>query len=288
MTSTLLQAQATIEQEVQGHDPRLYETSSVATAVRGWDVITDEHFDFYQQEGYLPIDAAYSADEVESAKAGLLDLIGGKNPAFRGIDFEAKAAAKLDEITIEEKQDAVRKLMHFVDHDARLRAMAELPALLAIVQRLLGESPRLFQDMALVKPPHIGREKPWHQDKAYFDYPVETRVVGVWIALDEATIENGCMHMQAQGHRTGPIPHFKRRDWQICDTEIMGKPCVAVPLEPGGLLLFDGLIPHGTPTNFSGRRRKALQFHYIGESAQKVPTEARLAVFGGEGRDVEC
>jgi len=112
--------------------------------------------------------------------------------------------------------------------------------------------------------------------------------VGVWIALDEATVANGCMHVRPQGHLEGPRIHFQRRDWQICDTDIMGQPCVAVPLKPGGVLIFDGLLPHGTPTNHSGHRRKALQFHYVSVSADKAPQEERLKHFGSEGKNVEC
>jgi phytanoyl-CoA hydroxylase len=170
----------------------------------------------------------------------------------------------------------------------RLKAASENSRLLSVIERLLGEAPKMFQDMALIKPPRMGREKPWHQDKAYFDFPVETRVVGVWIALDAATVENGCMRVQPQGHHHGPAIHFKRRDWQICDSEMIGQPCVAAPLEPGGLLLFDGLLPHGTPTNFSSSRRRALQFHYVGVSAQKTSADARLTHFGSEGKDVTC
>ena len=56
--------------------------------------------------------------------------------------------------------------------------------------------------MALLKPPR-GREKPWHQDHAYFNLPLDTPIVGVWIALDEATPENGCMHVIPGSHREG-------------------------------------------------------------------------------------
>ena len=55
---------------------------------------------------------------------------------------------------------------------------------MGVVRRIIGEEPMLFQDMALLKPPRVGREKPWHQDHAYFDLELRTRVVGVWIALD--------------------------------------------------------------------------------------------------------
>lgn len=277
-----------VDEGAEDHDPSLYATEHFADKLNGFEAITDEHIGFYRQEGYLAIENAFTGEEVEAAKQGLLDLIMGRNPDFTEISFEAKAAQRLETLSEDERQDAVRKLMWFVDHDERLKAMSAHRKLVGVVERLLEEEPVMFQDMALVKPPHFGREKPWHQDKAYFNYPVETRVVGVWIALDEATVANGCMHVRPQGHQQGPIIHFKRRDWQICDTEIMGQPCVAVPLKPGGVLLFDGLLPHGTPTNHSPHRRKALQFHYFGKSAKKWTEADRLATFGSEGKNVQC
>ena len=112
--------------------------------------------------------------------------------------------------------------------------------------------------------------------------------MGVWIALDEATVENGCMRVLPGAHREGPRLHFQRRDWQICDTDILGKRSVAAPLQPGGLLLFDGLLPHGTPRNGSGRHRQALQFHYTGAKSEKIAASERMRVFGSEGRNVSC
>lgn len=272
----------------EDHDPRLYETSVIADKVNGLAGITEEHLDFYAQEGYLAIENVFDSKMVEAAKSGLLDLIMGRVPDFEHISFEAKAAAKLDRLSVDERQDAVRKLMFFVEYEERLQQLAKDPGLLALLRRIIGAKPKMFQDMALIKPPKIGREKPWHQDQAYFNYPLGTKVVGVWIALDEATRANGCMHVQPRGHQQGPVIHFKRRDWQICDTEVMGKPCVAVPLKPGGILLFDGLLPHGTPSNHSSERRKALQFHYFAENTQAVPEAERLATFGSEGKNVEC
>jgi phytanoyl-CoA hydroxylase len=166
--------------------------------------------------------------------------------------------------------------------------LAHHPKLAAVLRDLLGDEPVIFQDMALLKPPRLGREKPWHQDLSYFNYDPNSKVVGVWIALDEATVENGCMQLLPGRHREGPITHFKRRDWQICDTDILGKTSVAAPLQPGGLLLFDGLLPHGTPRNGSGRHRRALQFHYTGAKCEKIAATERMRVFGSEGRNVSC
>jgi phytanoyl-CoA hydroxylase len=201
-----------------------------------------------------------------------------------------KAAVDLDleHLSPDEKQDYVRKFMWFVNYDARLKALSEHPRLLAVLTRLMGEPPALFQDMALLKPPHIGREKPWHQDHAYFNYPLETVIVGVWIALDEATTENGCMMVVPGSHRRGPVVHFKRRDWQICDTHVDNRGALAAPLQPGGCLLFHSLIHHGTPTNNSPQRRRAVQYHYRPQSLEPAAQEQRLAIFGSEGKDVTC
>ena len=117
---------------------------------------------------------------------------------------------------------------------------------------------------------------------------LKNRIIGVWIALDETTIENGCMHVLPGGHRDGPQIHFKRRDWQLCDTDMLNKPCTAVPLKPGGLMFFDSLLPHGTPINQSNKRRRALQFHYAPKDATKDAEEQRLNLFGAEGKNVEC
>jgi phytanoyl-CoA hydroxylase len=82
--------------------------------------------------------------------------------------------------------------------------------------------------------------------------------------------------------------HFKRRDWQICDDQVATNRVVAVPLQPGGCLFFDGLMPHGTPATRSPKRRRALQLHYIPASAERTTTEERMAVFGSDGKDVTC
>ncbi len=166
--------------------------------------------------------------------------------------------------------------------------MAFDPALIHLVTELVGETPAIFQNMALRKPPHIGREKPWYQDHAYFDLPLTTTVVGVWIVLDEATTEKGCMVIYPGSHRAGPMIHFCRRDWQICDTHTRNTALLVVPLKPGGALFFHSLMQHGTPANNSPHRRRAAQFHYAPASAQNGTQESRLAIFGSEGKDVTC
>ena len=113
-------------------------------------------------------------------------------------------------------------------------------------------------------------------------------IVGVWIPMGEVTPENGCMHMLAGGHKEGPRLHFKRRDWQICDTDVATSGRVAVPMRPGDVLLFDGKIPHGTPTNQTDSFRWAVQYHYRPADAVLIEDAERLEAFGSEGKNVTC
>lgn len=267
----------------------LYTWTNLAQGIQGFDQVTDAHIAQFHEQGYLVVHNAFTPSEVQDAIDGLLHLLSGKETEYKNVMFEKKArGAALDAMPPEVRQDYVRKFMWFVDYEARLKAMAMHPKLINLVTRLIGEAPALFQDMALLKPPKIGREKPWHQDHAYFDLPLTTTVVGVWIALDEATTDNGCMVIYPNSHKAGPVVHFQRRDWQICDTFGRQQEVVAVPLKPGGALFFHSLIQHGTPANNSTARRRAVQFHYAPASAQKTEQAERLAIFGSEGKDVTC
>ena len=159
--------------------------------------------------------------------------------------------------------------MHFVDVAPHLQALSNQATIHRIVEGLVGETAQLIHDMALVKPAHIGSEKPWHQDLAYFDWHPAGGVIGVWIALDVATVENGCMFVLPGSHAAGPVAHIHNRDCQIPDERVEIENSVAVPLQPGGALFFHSLLHHGTPPNDSPTGRQALQFHYAGVSCAR-------------------
>lgn len=274
---------------VEPHHADLYQADPIADSVENFDAVDEAQISRFHEQGLLVIRRAFTAEEVRAAIDGLTDLVAGANPDFKTIQYRREVRDKLASLSLEEKMDNIRKLGTFTEHEPRLKAIAEHPRLIALMTKLLGAAPEMFQSMALLKPPR-GREKPWHQDHAYFDLPPRAKVVGVWIALDTADTENGCMCVIPGWHKRGPFTHFQMRDWQICDDQMNGAhvPKVAVPLEPGGCLLFDSYLPHGTPSNNSARKRRALQFHYCPTATPKTNKEERLAVFGSEGKNVSC
>lgn len=283
------QARIAVDKGIDTETPDLYNPVGTAYGVPRFDQVTEADIEFYHSHGYLVIEQAFTPSQVSAALDAISDIVAGKNKDFTGLlQFEAGVPEHVDRLELDERLDWVRKLQNFVDADQRLFDMAWDAGLIDLITRIMGERPKIWGEQALLKPPGVGREKPWHQDHAYFDLPLGTQIVGVWIALDPALPENGCMHLIPGSQADGPVVHFQRRDWQICDTDLQLGKCIAAPLQPGGCLLFDGLIHHGTPPNRTNMRRRALQYHYYPQSVQRIKTEDRMAIFGSEGKDVTC
>lgn len=238
----------------------LYPGRSCHTALGGPELFTGEQLARFHHDGFIAIEQLLTPTEVGCAQQAVSDLITGRIDDYKGLEYE-KGVDVLG-IDAGEREPYVRKLWSFVAHCQPLNELAHHPRLLGIIERLIDSPVRLIQDMALLKPPHIGGEKPWHQDNAYFLMQPLEKVIGVWIALDRATVENGCMHVIPGSHRSGPRPHYHDRDCQLPDDTIDVSHDTTVPLEPGGALIFSSLLHHGTPPNASADRRRALQFHY--------------------------
>ena len=276
------------EDSVQDHEAGLYPEAGRPQHISTLDAIDDEAVARFHEQGYLVVDRALDEEAVSEAGEALYDLIDGAIPGFRSVTVEASAREAYKSMDPASRRAVVRKVFNFVDVEPRLEKLMYRDDLLRVVGLLLGEEPMHLQDMALLKPARIGREKPWHQDMAYFNVPTDTVVVGVWIALDPATVQNGCMHVIPGSHRRGPHPHFKVRDWQICDTEVAVKESIPVPLDSGGILFWHGLTHHGSPSNRSDQGRRGIQLHYQPKSVGSLTTEERMQYYGGEGLGMTC
>ena len=132
------------------------------------------------------------------------------------------------------------------------------------------------------------RPSPRPRSTAYFDDPPLGGAIGVGIALDEATVENGCMQVIPGSHLDGPAKHYHVRDCQLEHGGVRVDRAVVVPLRPGGALFFSGMIHHGTPPNTSGDRRRALQFHYAAASCTRMTIREHGALFDDNGAYAGC
>jgi phytanoyl-CoA hydroxylase len=254
------------------------------------ELLTAEDLACYREQGYLAMDGVLSADEVEQAKTALSDLIARPDLAAGGVHVQIEPFYRDGQVDerVDDPELRVRKIWLFAQIEPRLGALASHPRLVPLLDQLIGAGHRMIQDMALIKPPFHGSEKPWHQDTAYFDFAPLGGIVGVWLALDEATVANGCMQVIPGSHLDGPVPHFHLRDCQVADDRVRVDRAVVVPLRPGGALFFSGLIHHGTPPNLSGDRRRALQYHYAAADCRNMTIEEHAELFNEGGAYAGC
>ena len=215
----------------------------------------------FRRDGYVVLRAALGPRHVDACIQALTDLATGAIPARQtSLMFEATAPE-----AVAERALLIRKYMDFTEDAPALHAAANSRAVHAALDQLLGQGRVLFQEMALVKPPRIGSEKPWHQDAAYFRLTDPALIAGVWIALDPALAMNGCMELVPGSHLDGGMPHIHENDFNRCriiPERVRAAERVAIEMQPGDALIFHSLLHHFTAPNTSDLRRRAVQFHY--------------------------
>src|SRR5690606_16645772 len=128
------------------------------------------------------------------------------------------------------------------------------------------EQPLIMQSMYLFKQPKIGGEVIPHQDSTYL-YVHEQPITGFWFALEDATIENGCLWAIPGGHQTPLKSRMKRDTNDQISTEIYDespwemKKMLPLEVKKGSVIILHGLLPHMSKTNHSDKSRHAYAIH---------------------------
>jgi phytanoyl-CoA hydroxylase len=162
---------------------------------------------------------------------------------------------------------SINKIGHALhDRDPEFAAFSHGPDWAELASDLGLAAPRLWQSMFIFKQPGIGGEVRWHQD-ATFLHSEPITVIGFWIALEDATIDNGCLWVAPGGHR-GPLRRRFVRDGdsvRFVTLDDTPWPAIdeAVPLEvaAGTLVCLHGLLPHYSAANRSPLSRHAYTLH---------------------------
>jgi len=164
----------------------------------------------------------------------------------------------------------LRKLDNPVYERPVFRRLAAESRLLAVVEQLIGPGLRVWFSQVFLKPPGGGGPKPVHQDNFYFGPSDPDGVVTVWIALDDATSENGCLYF-ADGSNTGPVypheaPEGEPFNLQV-PSEIAARfELTAAPVPSGGVSFHHGNTLHQSSANLSDRPRRAVAMHVVNRS----------------------
>ena len=168
------------------------------------------------------------------------------------------------------KEFSINKIGHAMhDLDPVFDSFSRTEKLGAVAKDVGFEDPRILQSMYIFKQPKIGGEVGFHQD-ATFLYTEPISVKGFWFALEDASLENGCMWAIPGGHRKDLKSRFFRNEkgdgteMEIID-DSPWETSKLVPLEvrAGSMIVLHGLLPHMSHANRSERTRHAYTMHII-------------------------
>ena len=167
------------------------------------------------------------------------------------------------------KEKSINKIGHALhDLDPDFDRFSRNHKLKELATALGFENPLLLQSMYIFKQPNIGGEVTCHQDSTFlYTEPVE--IVGLWFALEDATIENGCLWAIPGGHRRGLKSRWVRSRDGGMEFEVYDKDpwpeneLVPLEVKKGSLILLHGLLPHRSFENRSPHSRHAYTLHLI-------------------------
>ena len=168
-----------------------------------------------------------------------------------------------------EKEKSINKIGHALhDLDPLFNRFSRSEKVKELAAALEFEESLLVQSMYIFKQPNIGGEVTCHQDSTFI-YTEPTDIVGLWFALEDATIENGCLWAIPGGQRKGLKSRWLRTsesgmEFDVYDSEPWPENEL-VPLEvsKGTLILLNGLLPHRSFENRSSRSRHAYTLHLM-------------------------
>ena len=171
------------------------------------------------------------------------------------------------------KHDSLNKMGHAMhDLDPVFERFSHTPKLAATVKSLGFREPGIIQSMYIFKPPRIGGEVVCHQDSTYL-YTEPESCVGFWFALEDATLENGCMHFIPGAHK-GPLKarNYRKEDGRLVTEVLDDSPWPEERRRPaeapaGTLVIFNGRAPHMSGPNRSDQSRHAYTLHVIDQQS---------------------
>ncbi|UED87978.1 phytanoyl-CoA dioxygenase family protein [Streptomyces profundus] len=250
----------------------------------------------YASDGFVVLEGVLDRAEIDGLLAEAVAICRGERGPIEGAE-PVTSAAVAPGATDATDDEVLRRFLcvHYPHKLSRLmRDTIRHPGVVGPLTRVVGPNVKAMQSMLFIK--SEGRPgQAWHQDEGFI--PTRDRsLTAAWIALDDATTENGCLWVVPGSHRAGVIyPDREHDDPRYdCTVESFGFPhteedAVPVELKAGSVLLFNGYLLHKSLPN-SGRHgcRRALVGHYM--SAESLlpwaPPPADVGMARADFRDI--
>lgn len=224
---------------------------------------TAEQIEAYQRDGFVVIDDFLNSEELEVWRSVTQDAVDQRLEARNAEQPSILSnQANPDDYYAQVFTQCLRLAdthegMHDLMFDAR---MGELVGTLAGVNGI-----RIWHDQALFKPAY-GNPTAWHLDNPYWSF-YSPDALSIWVALDDATLENGCLYYLPGTHKTARYENAgigaNQRDLFKSYPEWMEIPSVATPARAGSAVIHNGLTAHGAGANMTNGPRRAMTCAYM-------------------------
>jgi phytanoyl-CoA hydroxylase len=218
---------------------------------------TQEQIAFFKENGYLNVGPVLSPAELEAARVAYDRIFTAteKPSSYRNLGQQEGA---------EVSKGAVLQIIDMWRLDSIFEQLLHKEELLDVIEGLMGHpNIRLYHDQALFKPALHGDIVPWHQDNGYWHLE-PAAAMSMWIALDDADEENGCMWVVPGSHRAGEVGH-QRAGQYVAQLKANADEtlAVSVPLRAGSAMIHHCRTLHMTRPNHTPRQRRAWVMHYM-------------------------
>lgn len=221
--------------------------------------VTPDQVQRYRSDGYIVIEGLLSPDELEEWRAVVDEAV-----TQRLADTSAALQNQSDPDTY--YAQIFTQCLRLADTHGGVRERIYDVRLAAMAGQLSGaDGIRVWHDQALYKPP-FGNPTAWHLDNPYWSFD-SSHAISLWVALDDATQDNGCLYYIPGSHFTAKLQNvslgtnqadlFRHYpDWRDISP-------VACPCPAGSAVFHHGLVAHGAGANMTNRARRAMTCAYM-------------------------
>jgi len=247
----------------------------------------NQHFEEY---GYARLGKLISAPELSALCQRLDDLMLGQIES-EGITFQLDGGnseySSLSRRTVGVSQKTLNyRRVDELHLDPLFLTYMQHSVFREITQHYIGEDVSVFRSMLMNKPANKGTELPWHQDVGK-GWGIDTNpIVTTWTALDDATVETGCMQIVPGSHKLGILNEVHYTSEEDQETYCTKEKIVDLEVEAGEAILLHNWLLHRSGINQTGQARRAFSVAYMDASTKNVKSGQLFPIIFG--KDALC
>lgn len=236
-------------------------------------MLSPEQLDQMQRDGFVVLESLFTKAEMEQLADGIDQYVKRHEE-----ELAKNGGGWID------KADQITFTSHLAEQDEKIRAFCLRKEIADLSSQLLGPDVDLYWNQSVFKRPETEQIFPWHQDDAYT--PVKPApYLTLWLAISDATEENGCISVLPGSHKNGLVPHEQTAYGWACHSPEDPDQGVLVPVPAGSLVVFWSMTMHKSGPNLSKNIRKAYVIQYANAGLRRVdddqPIENMIPVARG-------